>query len=212
MTGSKSALIVVDIQNDFLPGGALAVEGGDKTIAAANGLMRLFDTVVLTADWHPAGHVSFASSHAGRAPFETMELSYGLQVLWPDHCVAGTPGAEFAAGLETERASVIVRKGMNPGCDSYSGFIEADRKTHTGLAGWLAERGVGRVFVCGLATDFCVAWTACDAMGAGFEAFIVEDACAAIDADGSMQQARALCRAVGVRLIESAELASMLSA
>lgn len=205
---SKSALIVVDIQNDFLPGGALAVADGDKTIAAANGLMRLFDTVVLTADWHPAGHVSFASSHPGRAPLDKIELSYGLQVLWPDHCVAGTLGAAFGAGLETERASVVVRKGMHVGCDSYSGFLEADRKTHTGLAGWLHERGVGCVYVCGLATDFCVSWTACDAVGAGFEAFVVEDACAMIDADGSMQQARAHWKAVGVRSVSSDELRS----
>ena len=152
-----AALIVVDIQNDFLPGGALAVPRGDETVAIANRLMPLFPTVVLTADWHPADHSSFASQHAGKSPYDVVPMPYGNQVLWPDHCVAGTSGADFAAGLETVRAHAVIRKGTDKNCDSYSGFLAADRKTPTGLAGYLKSRGVTTVFVCGLATDFCVA-------------------------------------------------------
>ena len=186
-----AALIVVDIQNDFLPGGALAVPRGDETVAIANRLMPLFPTVVLTADWHPADHSSFASQHAGKSPYDVVPMPYGNQVLWPDHCVAGTSGADFAAGLETVRAHAVIRKGTDKNCDSYSGFLAADRKTPTGLAGYLKSRGVTTVFVCGLATDFCVAWTAQDAAAAGFKTYLIEDASRAIDAGGSLAAAMA---------------------
>ncbi|MGN1209818.1 MAG: bifunctional nicotinamidase/pyrazinamidase [Duodenibacillus sp.] len=206
MTQQTKALIVVDVQNDFLPGGALAVAGGDEIVPVVNTLSSAFETVVLTADWHPAGHVSFASSHAGRAPFEVIELEgTGPQVLWPDHCVAGTAGADFAPGLETTCAAVIVRKGMHAECDSYSGFLEADRKTKTGLAGWLAERGIREVWVCGLATDFCVSWTALDAAAAGLATHVIEEASRAIDADGSLAKARAAWGEVGIDTVTVAQ-------
>lgn len=192
------ALIVVDVQNDFLPGGTLAVAGGDAVIDPINRLMDAFDTVVMTADWHPADHVSFADNHAGKSPFETIELPYGVQVLWPRHCVAGTAGAAFAKELKTDKAAVIVRKGMHTDCDSYSGFVEADRQTKTGLAGWLKDRGIDEVWVCGLATDFCVAWTAQDAASAGFKTYLIEDASKAIDLNGSLASARAAWEAAGV--------------
>ena len=197
-----AALIVVDIQNDFLPGGALAVPRGDETVAIANRLMPLFPTVVLTADWHPADHSSFASQHAGKSPYDVVPMPYGNQVLWPDHCVAGTSGADFAAGLETVRAHAVIRKGTDKNCDSYSGFLAADRKTPTGLAGYLKSRGVTTVFVCGLATDFCVAWTAQDAAAAGFKTYLIEDASRAIDAGGSLAAAMAGLKTAGVGVIE----------
>ena len=187
-----NALIVVDIQNDFLPGGALAVAEGDAVVAPVNALMPLFDTVVLTADWHPADHASFASEHPGKAPFETIEMPYGTQVLWPQHCVAGSEGAAFAAGLfyvQEPSAMCVIRKGREKDCDSYSGFLAADRKTVTGLAGYLRERCVTDVFVCGLATDFCVTWTALDAAAAGFKTALIEDASRAIDTNGSLAAA-----------------------
>ena len=206
MTQQNKALIVVDVQNDFLPGGALAVVGGDEIVPVVNALTAAFETVVLTADWHPAGHVSFASSHAGSAPFDVIAIEgTGSQVLWPDHCVAGTEGADFAPGLETTHAAVIVRKGMHENCDSYSGFMEADRKTKTGLAGWLAERGIREVWVCGLATDFCVSWTALDAAAAGFTVHVVEEASRAIDADGSLAKARAAWAEAGVDTVTVAD-------
>lgn len=180
-SGGARALIVVDVQNDFLPGGALAVPGGDEIIAPVNRLIANFDVVVLTADWHPATHTSFAVNHPGRRPFETIELAYGPQVLWPAHCVAGSSGAAFASGLATDAAALIVRKGCRADCDSYSGFLEADRRSRTGLAGWLSDRGVDKVFVCGLALDFCVSATAVDAARAGFATTIVVDACRAIN-------------------------------
>ena len=182
-------LLVVDVQRDFLPGGALAVPSGHDVIAPINRLGALFGHVLLTQDWHPAGHVSFAASHAGRAPFDTVTLPYGPQVLWPTHCVQGTPGAELAADLDLPRAELVIRKGFHPDVDSYSAFTEADRRTPTGLAGYLRERGLGRVFLAGLATDFCVAWSALDARAAGFEAVVVEDACRGIDAQGSLARA-----------------------
>ena len=192
------ALIVVDIQNDFLPGGSLAVEGGDEIVDSVNTLIRAFDTVVLTADWHPENHISFAVNHAGKNAFETIDVKYGKQVLWPKHCVAGSTGAAFCDKLDTDRAAVIIRKGMNADCDSYSGFMEADRKTTTGLAGWLKERGIDEVWVCGLATDFCVAWTAQDAKSAGFETYLIQDASKAIDIDGSLAAAKEAWEALGV--------------
>ena len=204
------ALIVVDIQNDFLPGGALAVPRGDETVAIANRLMPLFPTVVLTADWHPADHASFASQHAGKAPYDVVTMPYGNQVLWPDHCVAGTTGADFAAGLETVRAHAVIRKGTDKNCDSYSGFLAADRKTPTGLAGYLKSRGVTTVFVCGLATDFCVAWTAQDAAAAGFKTYLIEDASRAIDAGGSLAAAMAGLKTAGVGVIEKKDVPGLL--
>ena len=205
-----AALIVVDIQNDFLPGGALAVPRGDETVAIANRLMPLFPTVVLTADWHPADHASFASQHAGKSPYDVVPMPYGNQVLWPDHCVAGTTGADFAAGLETVRAHAVIRKGTDKNCDSYSGFLAADRKTPTGLAGYLKSRGVTTVFVCGLATDFCVAWTAQDAAAARFKTYLIEDASRAIDAGGSLAAAMAGLKTAGVGVIEKKDVPGLL--
>lgn len=205
-----AALIEVDIQNDFLPGGALAVPRGDETVAIANRLMPLFPTVVLTADWHPADHSSFASQHAGKSPYDVVPMPYGNQVLWPDHCVAGTSGADFAAGLETVRAHAVIRKGTDKNCDSYSGFLAADRKTPTGLAGYLKSRGVTTVFVCGLATDFCVAWTAQDASAAGFKTYLIEDASRAIDAGGSLAAAMAGLKTAGVGVIEKKDVPGLL--
>lgn len=205
-----AALIVVDIQNDFLPGGALAVPRGDETVAIANRLMPLFPTVVLTADWHPVDHASFASQHAGKSPYDVVPMPYGNQVLWPEHCVAGTSGADFAAGLETVRAHAVIRKGTDKNCDSYSGFLAADRKTPTGLAGYLKSRGVTTVFVCGLATDFCVAWTAQDASAAGFKTYLIEDASRAIDAGGSLAAAMAGLKTAGVGVIEKKNVPGLL--
>ena len=205
-----AALIVVDIQNDFLPGGALAVPRGDETVAIANRLMPLFPTVVLTADWHPADHSCFASQHAGKSPYDVVPMPYGNQVLWPDHCVAGTSGADFAAGLETVRAHAVIRKGTDKNCDSYSGFLAADRKTPTGLAGYLKSRGVTTVLVCGLATDFCVAWTAQDAAAAGFKTYLIEDASRAIDAGGSLAAAMAGLKTAGVGVIEKKDVPGLL--
>jgi nicotinamidase/pyrazinamidase len=194
----RDMLLVVDVQNDFLPGGALAVPGGDAIVPIVNRLARGFAHVALSQDWHVAGHTSFASSHPGRRPFDTVALAYGAQVLWPDHCVQGTPGAEFAPGLDVPQAELVVRKGYHRDVDSYSVFCEADRRTRTGLAGYLRERGIARVFLAGLATDFCVAWSAVDAREAGFDAVVVEDACRAIDTGGSLAAAWARMRGAGV--------------
>lgn len=206
-----SALIVVDVQNDFLPGGALAVGGGDAVIAPVNALLAAFDTAVLTQDWHPHGHISFASSHEGKKPLETVTVSYGTQVLWPDHCVAGTPGAQFSPLLHAERAQCVIRKGFRAERDSYSGFVEADRRTTTGLAGYLRERGVTEVFVCGLATDFCVSWTALDAVAAGFSTTLITDASRAIDVDGSLAAAQQAWQTTGVKTATVAEVLSRFS-
>ena len=194
-----ACLVVVDVQNDFIPGGALAVPKGDEVVPIANRLAARFENVVLTQDWHPRGHASFASSHPGKKPFETLELSYGTQVLWPDHCVQGTPGAAFHRDLDVTKAQLVLRKGHHRGIDSYSAFLEADRKTTTGLAGYLKERGLRELFICGLATDFCVAWTALDARAAGFEVTVIEDACRAIDLDGSLARAWSDMAAAGVK-------------
>jgi nicotinamidase/pyrazinamidase len=192
-------LLVVDVQNDFLPGGALAVPGGDEVIAPINRLAQRSANVILTQDWHPPGHVSFASRHR-REPFSTIELPYGRQVLWPDHCVQGTRGAQFAETLAIPHAQAVIRKGYHVHTDSYSAFLEADRRTPTGLAGLLRERGFERIYLAGLATDFCVAWSALDAKAAGFEAIVVEDACRAIDTDGSLAAANAAFRDARVRI------------
>ncbi|MFZ2104700.1 MAG: bifunctional nicotinamidase/pyrazinamidase [Roseiarcus sp.] len=203
---AEDVLLVIDVQNDFLPGGALAVADGDAIIPLVDRLAREFESVVVTQDWHPADHASFASSHAGAKPFDLMELPYGNQVLWPDHCVQGSPGALVHFALETQdRAFAILRKGANAMVDSYSAFAEADGLT-TGLAALLRARGIERVFACGLATDFCVAYSALDARAAGFETFVIDDACRAIDADGSLAAAWARMEAAGVRKIEAREI------
>lgn len=196
---SGTCLVVVDVQNDFIPGGALAVPRGDEVVPAINRLAARFDHVVLTQDWHPRGHISFASSHPGRKPFETVQLPYGAQVLWPDHCVQGTSGAAFHSDLNLTKAQLVIRKGHHRGIDSYSAFLEADRRTATGLAGYLRERKLEELWVCGLATDFCVAWTALDARAAGFDTTVIEDACRAIDLDGSLARAWAEMTAAGVK-------------
>lgn len=204
------ALIVVDVQNDFLPGGSLAVAGGDAVIEPINCLIRAFseagDVVVCTADWHPADHISFAANHTGKTVGDEVKAPYGPQRLWPVHCVAGTPGAAFAAGLLSDRADVVVRKGMRRNCDSYSGFLEADRVRKTGLAGYLKERGVQSVAVCGLALDFCVSWTATDAVSAGFRTDIVTDASRAIDVAGSLAAARISWEKAHIREVSVTEL------
>jgi nicotinamidase/pyrazinamidase len=187
--GDRDVLLIVDVQNDFIPGGALAVPEGDDIVPLVNRLARAFQHVILTQDWHTPGHVSFASSHAGKKPFETIELPYGTQVLWPDHCVQGTPGADFHRDLDVPHAELIIRKGYRRHVDSYSAFCEADGKTSTGLAGYLRDRGLEHVFLAGLATDFCVAWSALDARKRGFRATVVEDACRAIDTGGSLTKA-----------------------
>ncbi|MGH1423836.1 MAG: bifunctional nicotinamidase/pyrazinamidase [Pseudooceanicola sp.] len=195
-----SALIVIDIQNDFCPGGALAVEGGNTIVAGANAIMSEFDAVILTQDWHPAGHSSFASSHAGKAPFDMIEMPYGAQVLWPDHCVQGTNGAAFHPDLETDRADLIIRKGYNPAIDSYSAFFENDQKTPTGLEGYLRTRGITDLTLVGLATDFCVNFSAVDAARLGFSVTVRTDLCRAIDMDGSLKSAHEGMTAAGVTL------------
>jgi len=202
----ESLLLVIDVQNDFLPGGALAVPRGDEVVPAINRIARRFANVILTQDWHTPRHISFASAHPGKKPFETTQLAYGAQVLWPDHCVQGTRGADFAAALDVPHAQAIIRKGYHAHTDSYSAFVEADRRTPTGLAGLLRERGITTVYCCGLATDFCVAWSALDAKAAGFETCVIEDACRAIDTGGSLAAARTALAQAGVRLIDSAAL------
>jgi len=196
------ALIVIDVQNDFCPGGALAVTGGDEIVAGINAQMGAFDAVVLTQDWHPAGHSSFASSHAKAAPYDVMEMPYGPQVLWPDHCVQGIKGAEFHPMLDTARADMIIRKGYNPAIDSYSAFFENDHKTHTGLEGYLRTRGITKVTIVGLALDFCVNYSAVDAAQLGFDAEVRLDLCRAIDLNGSLAEATKAMRGAGVTLTE----------
>ena len=200
------ALLVVDVQNCFLPGGSLAVKDGDAVVPIINGLAAKFRNVVATQDWHTPGHASFASAHAGKKPFETVAMPYGQQVLWPDHCVQGTDGAALSSRLKIPHVQLVIRKGYNPGVDSYSAFVEADGTTKTGLAGYLKERGIGRVFVTGLATDFCVAWSALDARKAGFEVAVIEDACRGIDLNGSVAAAWTQMRDAGVTRMQSAEI------
>jgi nicotinamidase/pyrazinamidase len=203
MQGSteRDVLLVVDVQNDFCPGGALAVPGGDEIVPIVNRLARDFTHVALTQDWHTPGHSSFASAHPGRQPFATIEMPYGEQILWPDHCVQGTAGAAFHAGLSVAHAELVLRKGYHPQIDSYSAFRENDRKTATGLAAYLRERGFTRVTLCGLATDFCVLYSALDAVTAGFEAKVVLDACRGIDVEGSLARALDEMRRAGVVLV-----------
>ena len=203
---AKSALIVVDVQNCFIDGGTLPVKGGAEVVPVINKLANSFENIVVTQDWHTAGHASFASTHAGKKPFETTKLSYGTQVLWPDHCVQGTEDAALNKDLKLPTAQVIIRKGFHKNVDSYSAFEEADRKTSTGLAGYLKQRGINTVFVTGLATDFCVAWTAMDARKAGFEVYVIEDATRAIDLNGSLAAAWKQMAAKGVKRIQSSDI------
>ncbi|VTU18997.1 nicotinamidase/pyrazinamidase [Variovorax sp. PBS-H4] len=202
----KSALIVVDVQNCFVDGGTLPVKGGADVVPVINKLSTAFENIVLTQDWHTQGHASFASAHAGQKPFSSIKLGYGNQVLWPDHCVQGTEDAALHKDLKLPSAQLIIRKGYHKGVDSYSAFEEADRKTPTGLAGYLKQRGIKTVFVTGLATDFCVAWTALDARKAGFEAYVIEDATRAIDLNGSLAKAWKEMQAKGVKRIQSSDI------
>jgi nicotinamidase/pyrazinamidase len=194
------ALIVIDVQNDFCPGGALAVEGGDEVVAPINAMMAEAAAVILTQDWHPAGHSSFASEHDGKAPFDMVEMPYGPQVLWPDHCVQGSAGAAFHPDLETDRADLVIRKGFRRGIDSYSAFFENDHKTATGLDGYLRTRGLTRLAMVGLATDFCVGFSAVDAAQLGFDVTVHRTACRAIDLDGSLSAMTRKMIDAGVRL------------
>ena len=200
-------LIVVDLQNDFCPGGTLAVPEGDQIVPLVNRIGRAFRHVILTQDWHPLGHESFASSHNGKSPFETIEAPYGTQVLWPDHCVQETPGAAFHPDLDLPNAELVLRKGFHKDIDSYSAFYENDRKTPTGLVSYLRERGFKSLYLCGLATDFCVNFTAVDAAREGFEVVVLEDACRAIDLEGSLAAARTAMLEAGVTFSTSDQLA-----
>ena len=200
MRPSHEALIVIDVQNDFCPGGALAVAGGDEIVPGINALMGEFAVKVLTQDWHPADHSSFAANHPGAAPFSMVTMPYGPQVLWPTHCVQGTTGAAFHPALATDPADLVIRKGFRAAIDSYSAFFENDHRTPTGLEGYLRTRGATRLTLVGLATDFCVAYSAVDAARLGFAVTVLEGACRAIDLDGSLARARAEMRAAGVRL------------
>ncbi len=205
--GDEGVLIIVDVQNDFCPGGALAVPGGDEIIPIVNGLAARFRNVVLTQDWHPRGHSSFASSHPGTKPFDTIAAPYGPQVLWPDHCVQDTTGAAFHPALRAPHAALVLRKGFRRAIDSYSAFYENDRKTPTGLTGYLRERGLTRLFLAGLAFDFCVRYSAEDARREGFDAFVIEDACRGIDIAGSVAATRTSLNALGVPCVNTHEFA-----
>ena len=200
------ALLIVDVQNDFCPGGALEVPEGDEVVPVINNLVGAFDHVLQTQDWHPAGHQSFASSHPQHDPYDVIEVGYGEQVLWPDHCVEGTDGAAFHPDLDTTHTELVLRKGFRPEIDSYSAFFENDGETRTGLAGYLRERGIDSLYVCGLATDFCVKWSAVDGRAEGFDVFVVEEATRGIDQNGSLAQAWKEMNDAGVQVI-SAEAA-----
>ena len=203
---SQDVLVVIDLQNDFCPGGALAVPGGDAVIDLIHRIAPKFEHIILTQDWHPAGHSSFASAHAGKRSFDTVELSYGMQTLWPDHCIQGSKGAEFHPALHLPQAELILRKGFRQRIDSYSAFFENDRSTPTGLAGYMQERNLSRVFLVGLAYDFCVGYSALDARRVGLQAVVIRDACRAIDLEGSVARIEAAFDQAGVMLIESAAL------
>ncbi len=203
---AKSALIVVDVQNCFVTGGTLPVKDGELVVPVINKIAAAFANVVVTQDWHTPGHASFATSHAGKKPFETTKLRYGTQVLWPDHCVQGSADAALHKDLSLPTAQLVIRKGFRKDTDSYSAFVEADGKTTTGLAGYLKARGIDEVYVCGLATDFCVAWTALDARKAGFKASVIEDACRGIDLNGSLKAAWDNMGKAGVKRIQSADI------
>src|SRR6478672_6753628 len=203
---NASALLVIDVQNCFLPGGSLAVKDGDQVVPVINRIAKGFANVVMTQDWHTAHHISFASTHDGKKPFEVIKLPYGNQVLWPDHCVQGTEGASIAKNINIPHAQLIIRKGFHNDVDSYSAFLEADKETRTGLASYLKERKIDTVFVTGLATDFCVAWTAMDARNAGLNVYVVEDACRGIDINGSIAKAWEEMTAARVKRIQSSDL------
>ena len=202
------ALLVVDIQYDFCPGGALAVPDGDAIIPAVNNLIDHFDVIIQTQDWHPAGHSSFASSHKGKDPFDTIEMDYGTQVLWPDHCVQGSKGAEFHNDLNTLKSQVIIRKGFRKAIDSYSTFFENDQETATGLTGYLKQRGITDLYTVGLATDFCVKWSILDGIDEGFTMHIVEDAVKGIDLNGSLDEAWDEMKKKGVKITQSKDILS----
>lgn len=202
----RDVFLVVDVQNDFCPGGRLAVPRGDEVVPLINRLAVRFEHVVLSQDWHPSGHQSFASTHPGRKPFESIEVSYGAQILWPDHCVQGTPGADFHKDLRIPHAELVLRKGFHRDIDSYSAFFENDHKTPTGLAGYLRERGFTRIFLAGLAFDFCVRYSAEDAHRLGFHPTVIEDACRAIDVEGSAESTRRSFSALGIPTITAASL------
>ena len=206
--GPKSALIVVDVQNCFVDGGTLPVKGGAEVVPVINKLAGAFENVVVTQDWHTKGHISFASTHPGKKPFETVKLPYGNQILWPDHCVQGTDGAAIHKGIDIPHAQLVIRKGYRQHVDSYSAFLEADRKAMTGLTGYLKERGLKSVYLVGLATDFCVAWSAMDARKLGLNAYVIEDACRGIDTQGSMAAAWKNMEKAGVKRIQSGDLAA----
>ena len=201
-----TVLIIVDAQYGFMPGGGLAVADGDAVVPVINRIAPRFANVVLTQDWHPADHISFAANHPGRAPFETITLPYGEQVLWPTHCVQGTRDAALHDDLRVPQAQLIIRKGFHRDVDSYSAFMEADRRASTGLAAYLKARGISKLYLCGLATDYCVAWSALDARAAGFEATVIEDACRAIDLNGSLARAWADMAAAGVGRVQSTDI------
>ena len=201
-----TALIIIDAQYGFMPGGGLAVADGDAIVPVINRIAPRCANVVLTQDWHPADHISFAANHPGRAPFETITLPYGEQVLWPTHCVQGTRDAALHDDLRVPQAQLIIRKGFHRDVDSYSAFMEADRRTSTGLAAYLKARGISKLYLCGLATDYCVAWSALDARAAGFEATVIEDACRAIDLNGSLEKAWADMAAAGVGRVQSTDI------
>ncbi|MCC9620644.1 nicotinamidase [Thalassospira sp. MA62] len=202
----EDVLLIIDVQNCFLPGGTLPVNDGDQIVPLINKLGAQFDNVIFTQDWHTPGHASFASSHDGKAPFDTIELDYGTQVLWPDHCVQGTEDAKLAAGLDIPHAQLIIRKGYHSEIDSYSAFVEADGETKTGLTGFMQERGLKNVYVCGLATDFCVSWSAQDARTAGLTVSVIEDACRAIDLNGSLDAAWDAMTTAGVSRMQSSDI------
>lgn len=197
-------LLVVDVQNDFCSGGALEVRGGEQVVPPVNALIEKFDHVVYTQDWHPAGHGSFASTRNAQI-FSAVEMPYGIQTLWPDHCVQGTPGADFHPDLNTSKGELIIRKGFRKEIDSYSAFFENDQSTQTGLKGYLVERGIKRVHLCGLATDFCVGFSSIDTIRCGFESIVIEDACRAIDVDGSLGHAKAMMGQIGVKMAEMSD-------
>lgn len=200
------ALLVIDIQNDFCPGGALAVHDGDTIIPIINQLSQQFEHIILTQDWHPQGHSSFASVHEGKAPYEVIQMSYGSQVLWPDHCIQGTDGADFHSELQATKAQLIIRKGFRKEVDSYSAFYENDHQTATGLAGYLKDSGIDTLYLVGLATDFCVKWSAIDGIQEGFDVYVIKDAVKGIDLNDSVATAWAEMEAAGVKIIHASEL------
>lgn len=207
MNQAQTALIIVDMQNDFMPNGALAVQNADKIIQPINQLAKHFQNVILTQDWHPDEHISFADNHTNQQAFDYIELSYGQQVLWPKHCVQGSQGAEFHRDLNIPHAQLIIRKGYHTEIDSYSAFLEADKKTATGLASYLRERKMNTVYIVGVATDYCVKWTALDAQQAGFKTYVIEDLCKAIDINGSLADAWVEMSEAGVQRVRSEQIA-----